>query len=413
MADRDLLQLLYVTPGVVLVLGWPAAAPPRPASRSRRHRPSDEQLAVVDCLPRRRARLQAPALARRSADAHRQPDVAAALGCWRCSRKRALIRCRRRCRARPLVGRLGRVGAAGVDATAAGCRQSSDRPAGPRTATNPQQASQVSQARLAWLRRHAEPVLLPFTRRRRTAALDRASPGVRLLGPLAVRVDGRLEDGAAVPSTLFVLEWRGRTVRAGWGGVLPLSGRITLQVRRSATAIAAFVEPDDIVLPVDGIPLRLHDAFATAAGRGTDGWAMNPRPTVRATPLRATRCAGSFQLPLRISACVRRRTSTFGDAADAELDSAAAWLRVDHAAVLNGPRSLTRTTTLAAVLRVAHHGVAGQRHGLVRRRHRVHVVDLAGGGAAAVKGPAVPGGDAGLGDRRILRERRVSSPLIS
>ena len=65
-----------------------------------------------------------------------------------------------------------------------------------------------------------------------------------------------------------VLEWRGEQCALAWGGVLPLSGRITLQVRRSATAIAAFVEPDDIVLPVDGIPLRLHDAFATAVDVG-------------------------------------------------------------------------------------------------------------------------------------------------
>ena len=58
------------------------------------------------------------------------------------------------------------------------------------------------------------------------------SPGVRLLSRLAVRVDGRsLEDGAAVPSTPFVLEWRGEQCALGWGGVLPLSGRITLQVR--------------------------------------------------------------------------------------------------------------------------------------------------------------------------------------
>ena len=74
------------------------------------------------------------------------------------------------------------------------------------------------QARLAWLRRHVlNLVAAALTRRRRTAALDRASPGVRLPGAARRASTAGPRDGAPSPSTLFVLEWRGEQCRAGLG----------------------------------------------------------------------------------------------------------------------------------------------------------------------------------------------------
>ena len=61
MADRDLLQLLYVTSGVVLVLGYgPQLRPVLHPEAGAIVRPMSSWL--LDRLPRRRARLTAPAL---------------------------------------------------------------------------------------------------------------------------------------------------------------------------------------------------------------------------------------------------------------------------------------------------------------------------------------------------------------
>ena len=138
-----------------------------------------------------------------------------------------------------------------------------------------------------------------------------------------------------------MLEWRGEQCALAWGGVLPLSGRITLQVRRSATAIAAFVEPDDIVLPVDGIPLRLHDAFATAVD-GTDGWG---RTRGRRSGRRRFGHALRRQLPAA-AADLRMRQAAHLDLAMPLMPSlsAAAWLR-----------SITRPSLERPAVVDAHH----------------------------------------------------------
>lgn len=148
-----------------------------------------------------------------------------------------------------------------------GCRLSLARPATRASNATPDPAAQ---AQVAWLQRHVlNFVLLPLLDDAEPARWIEARQAFDCLGPLEVRVDGRaLERGAAVPSAPFVLEWRGEQCALAWGGALPLSGQITLRVNMSATAIAAFVEPDDMVLPVDGVPVRLQGAFTTALAVG-------------------------------------------------------------------------------------------------------------------------------------------------
>lgn len=271
MADRDLLQGLYLASGVVLVMGYGPQLrrlllhPEAGATAC----PMSSWLLWTAC---RVVALAYSACAVRDAaltlivslDVAGRAAVLALL-----VRVHWIRRRRRRPRAAPWPAAWGALALLASTPLLLGCRQPQTGPPA-RTATNPQQASQVSQARLAWLRRHVlNLVLLPLLDDGEPQRWIEPRQAFDCLGPLAVRVDGRpLEDGAAVPSTPFVLEWRGEQCALAWGGVLPLSGRITLQVRRSATAIAAFVEPDDIVLPVDGIPLRLHDAFATAVDVG-------------------------------------------------------------------------------------------------------------------------------------------------
>jgi hemolysin III len=65
---------------------------------------------------------------------------------------------------------------------------------------------------------------------------------------------------------------------------------------------------------------------------------------------------------------------------------------VDHAAVGEGPAVVDAHDDLAPVGRVAHARVARDRHRLVRRRHREHVVGLAAARGPAVELAAVPAG---------------------
>ena len=154
MADRDLLQLLSRDAGrrAALVLNLrPAAAPPRhwhPEAGAGSARPMSSWL--LRGLPAASSRFAYSACAVR--DAALTSSSASTLrprcGAAGAARARALDPASAARRRGPWLGRVGRVGAAGVDATAAGCRQHLRLACRPRTATNPQQASQVSQARL-------------------------------------------------------------------------------------------------------------------------------------------------------------------------------------------------------------------------------------------------------------------------
>ncbi len=73
----------------------------------------------------------------------------------------------------------------------------------------------------------------------------------------------------------------------------------------------------------------------------------------------------------------------------------------------NGPRSLTRTSDLAAVRRIADARVARDRQGRVGGGHRVHVVDLAARRLPAVELATVPGREAALAERHVARRRHV------
>lgn len=165
---------------------------------------------------------------------------------------------RRRCLLAGVPWRAG-VGALVLLATTPlllGCRL-------PQAAVRQQPAPQ---ARVAWLQWHVlNFVLLPLLDDGEPARWIDPRLAFDCQGPLDLRVDGRpLEVGATVPAAPFELEWRGERCALSWGGALPLSGRITLRVYMSSTTVAAFVAPDDMVLPVDGVPTRLHEPFVTA-----------------------------------------------------------------------------------------------------------------------------------------------------
>lgn len=270
MADRDLLQLLYVASGFVLVMGY------GPQLRRLVLHPEAGAIAcpMSSWLLWTACRVVALVY---SACAVRDAALTLIVSldvAGRAAVLALLVRVhwiRRRQRwprdAFPRVGWGALVLLASTLLLLLGCRLPQTGPAA-RTAAPPQQASQ---ARLAWLQRHVlNLVLLPLLDDAEPARWIDPRQAFDCLGPLEVRVDGRpLEDGTVVPSAPFVLEWRGQQCALAWGGALPLSGGITLQVRTSATAIAAFVEPDDLVLPVDGVPLRLHEPFATAVAVGT------------------------------------------------------------------------------------------------------------------------------------------------
>ena len=239
MADRDLLQLLLRDAGrrAALVLNLrPAAAPPRhwhPEAGAGSARPMSSWLPCG--LPAASSRFAYSACAVR--DAALTSSSASTLrprcGAAGAARARALDPASAARRRGPWLGRVGRVGAAGVDATAAGCRQLPDWPAGPRRPRTRNRRHRCHRRGSAWLRRH---VLNP-----RAAALysDDGEPqrwieprqAFDCLGPLAVRVDGRPRGRRAVPSTPFVLEWRAANSARWLWAALPLSGRITLQVR--------------------------------------------------------------------------------------------------------------------------------------------------------------------------------------
>ena len=112
------------------------------------------------------------------------------------------------------------------------------------------------------------------------------------------------------------------------------------------------------------------------------------------------------QLPLRICAGVMRSTRTGRHARQrAELERGGV-AEVDDPALDEGAAVVDAHDDAAAVGRVAHARIARQRQRRVRGGHRVHVVDLAVGGAPAMELAPVPGGQARA---RPARRRRPAA----
>ncbi len=271
MADRELLQWLYIASGVVLVMGY------GPQLRRLLMHPD----AGVKACPLSSWLLwtacRVVALAY-SACAVRDAALTLIVSldvAGRAAVLALLLRAhwmKRPPQRRELVAQPAAVGALALLAMTLvllGCRLP-QADAAARTSQSPRAGQQATQSKVAWLQRHVlNFVLLPLLDDGDPARWIDPRQAFDCLGPLEVRVDGLpLEDGAPVPAQPFVLEWHGERCALPWGGALPLSGRIRLRVRTTATAIAAFVESDDLELPVEGVPVHLHEPFATAVGVG-------------------------------------------------------------------------------------------------------------------------------------------------
>ena len=83
--------------------------------------------------------------------------------------------------------------------------------------------------------------------------------------------------------------------------------------------------------------------------------------------------------------------------------------QVDHAVVMERATIVHPHDRLAAIGRVAHAHVAGQRQRLVRRGHRIHVVRLAARGGLRMELGAVPGGQPALAERAVVGDRHVGT----
>ena len=145
--------------------------------------------------------------------------------------------------------------------------------------------------------------------------------------------------------------------------------------------------------------------------------ALAARRTAQRRLIQAVRAGGAEastsavsprQRPVRMSSWVSRCTSTGATPRSTPELERGGVAQVDDARAVKGAAVVDAHHDLAAIGGVAHAGVARDRHGAVRRAHRIHVVDLAAGGGPAVELAAVPGGQPGLEHRFVGRQRRVA-----
>lgn len=263
MPDRDLLQLLYLASGLVLLVGY------GPQLRQLMLHPD----AGVKACPlsswllwtgcRLVALMYCAGVVR---------DVALTLivGLDVGARMAVLLllaRAHARCRRAPGAMAAGRwilltLVAIALLPLLMGCR-SSARGAAPHA---PDEATEGAGPRVAWLQRHAlNLLLLPLLEGSVAARWRDPHEVFECDGLLSVRVDGQsIVPGSRVPARPYALEWRGEGCALAWGGPLGLSGHVTLRLRESPTALAAEVQADDLVLPMDGVPVRLEGRFLTS-----------------------------------------------------------------------------------------------------------------------------------------------------